>query len=167
MSNSLVCQANCDYHPQPCVDWCDAHAFCKAVGKRLCGKIGGGAAPMPDATTLAVNQWYAACTSNGTYNFPYGISYDETACNTEVSSPQPVRTKLNCQSRVTGYGGVYDLSGNVWEWEDTCQDTSPTAQCRTRGGGAGSASIFMSCDSLTFLARNTYDTTTGFRCCAD
>jgi hypothetical protein len=24
------------------VDWCDAYAYCAGIGKRLCGKIGGG-----------------------------------------------------------------------------------------------------------------------------
>src|SRR5690606_8434471 len=28
--------------PAACMDWCDADAFCKWAGKRLCGKFGGG-----------------------------------------------------------------------------------------------------------------------------
>ncbi len=30
------------HHPVADVDWCDAYAYCKGVGKRLCGAIGGG-----------------------------------------------------------------------------------------------------------------------------
>ena len=32
-------------YPVGSVDWCDAYGFCLGVGKRLCGKIGGGALP--------------------------------------------------------------------------------------------------------------------------
>src|SRR5436190_6931316 len=34
--------ANHPLNPVACVDWCDAYAYCKSVGKRLCGAFGGG-----------------------------------------------------------------------------------------------------------------------------
>ena len=34
------------HHPVADVDWCDAYAYCKGVGKRLCGAIGGARTPI-------------------------------------------------------------------------------------------------------------------------
>jgi formylglycine-generating enzyme required for sulfatase activity len=33
-----------------------------------------------------------------------------------------------------GVSGLYHMSGNVAEWEDSCDGTLPTSQCRVRGG---------------------------------
>ena len=59
--------------PQTCVDWCDAQAYCKSTGKRLCGQIGGPAGVLwSNAFDALFSQWFAACTKDGTRNHPYG-----------------------------------------------------------------------------------------------
>jgi formylglycine-generating enzyme required for sulfatase activity len=63
------------------VDWCDAHAYCAWAGKRLCGRIGGGANPFAAFADASSSQWYAACSAGGTKAFPYGAAYDPLACN--------------------------------------------------------------------------------------
>ena len=74
-------EAECDHHPQVCIDWCDASAYCKAVGKRLCGAINGGSIPIGDGADTDVSQWYRACTSAGKLEFPYGNNYQPGYCN--------------------------------------------------------------------------------------
>jgi formylglycine-generating enzyme required for sulfatase activity len=170
MSNSSVCQgATCGNHPQVCVDWCDAYAYCKSVGKRLCGKIGGGANAPNDYADPTKDQWYNACVSDGTNNaFPYGNTYDGTKCNGAdkgIGTTVEVGSLHDCQSTVSGYAGVYDLFGNVWEWEDTCGGTSgPQDWCRMRGGSFLVYSV--QCDFTSHDARGNAVWTVGFRCCA-
>jgi Sulfatase-modifying factor enzyme 1 len=66
-----ACQgAECVTHPQVCADWCDAYAYCKGVGKRLCGRIGGGPNSWDDYADASTSQWYSACTSGGQNAFP-------------------------------------------------------------------------------------------------
>jgi formylglycine-generating enzyme required for sulfatase activity len=140
MNGSSVCQgAGCAKHPQVCVDWCDAQAYCAASGKRLCGKIGGGSNSIWDHMDATKSQWHNACVSDGTNNaYPYGSTYSPAECNgfeAGKGTTVPAGSLTGCQSSVAGFQGVYDLSGNVWEWEDSCAATSgPQDACRPRGG---------------------------------
>jgi formylglycine-generating enzyme required for sulfatase activity len=107
------------------VDWCDAVAYCLWAGKRLCGKIGGGSVPQNDFENPAINQWLYACSAGGTQPFPYGSTYQDAACNTDLdaNTPMNVGTEAKC---VGGFPGIFDMIGNVWEFvdaPDTVQNT--------------------------------------------
>lgn len=53
-----------------CVDWCDASAYCQAVGKRLCGRIGGGATTWRSFERSNQSQWYNACVAQSNQRGP-------------------------------------------------------------------------------------------------
>ncbi len=187
-SNQIsVCSGNTSFTPasnwpptsstqnNPVVDvnWCDAYAYCAGVGKRLCGKIGGGSISRGDSTNAALSQWYAACTSNGTYSstgYPYGNTYQAGYCNDNSTAAVAVGTMPRCQSTISGYTGVYDLSGNVWEWEDLCDSTTGESDiCYVRGGAFDvcSGCGYLECGYISSGRRNTLPgSTVGFRCCS-
>jgi formylglycine-generating enzyme required for sulfatase activity len=63
---------------------------------------------------------------------------------------------------------IYDLSGNVWEWEDACGTNGPNDPCLLRGGCFISPEEHMRCDFQNITQGRSYrNTTIGFRCCAD
>ncbi|MBI4705726.1 MAG: SUMF1/EgtB/PvdO family nonheme iron enzyme [Deltaproteobacteria bacterium] len=163
--------------PAVCVDWCDAWAYCLAVGKRLCGAIGGGANGFADFADPARRQWYNACTACGQLAYPYGQIYDGTRCNTKDVGPAddagneqsaPVDTFKDCQSSVAGYTGIYHLSGNVEEWTDACDGTSSANDhCRVRGGSFDTPAERAACAYGGDELRKTANAFVGFRCCWD
>ena len=156
--------------PVVCVDWCDAYAYCEGVGKHLCGSragCGDGWNPMdPDES-----QWYNACVSGAANHlFPYGDVYDTDACNGgdhSVGRTVEVATMAECRSSVQGYEGVYDLTGNVWEWEDLCAAIPGQSElCSIRGGSWGEFEDDAGCARTDFARRDEQAGTIGFRCCA-
>ncbi len=158
-------------YPISCVNWCDAVAYCKWAKKRLCGQIGGGSNNTDHSADATYSQWYAACSEQGKRAFPYGSAYQDQYCNgvdylTSITTI-PVEQANLC---VGGYDGIYDMSGNVSEWEDSCTGSNQTAQCLYRGGGyldheGGTSNL--RCDSAPFATVTATAPTRGFRCCYD
>jgi hypothetical protein len=158
------------------VDWCDASSYCSWQGKHLCGKIGGGTVDFADKSDETKDQWYNACTAQGANPYPYGINYDGTKCYGKdandfdggATSPIAMKDKdgnilSKCQG---GQVGLYDMSGNVAEWEDSCDgQTGDSDKCLVRGGSYLSDEAALRCDSPDPRARNTQAPDIGFRCC--
>lgn len=158
------------HHPIGCVNWCDAYAYCKAAGKRLCGGVGGGANVFVDTTTSTKGQWYIACSAADSKTYPYGNSYDGKACATSDYEPvinvvKDVGDTSGCEG---GYPGIYDMSGNVSEWEDACEAQDGASDlCYDRSGSYRWGEGENSC-SYTFVdSRESAYVDVGFRCCAD
>lgn len=150
------------------VDWCDAYAYCKWAGKRLCGRLNAGTNPFDKYNDETWSQWYNACSSAAKYAFPYGDTFNHVTCHTNS-----ICNTSNCSVSVGSmalcqppgpFAGIFDMSGNVLEWEDSCDGIG---NCRVRGGAfdfsSGSISSCGNDDNYTqFDFANIY---TGFRCC--
>jgi formylglycine-generating enzyme required for sulfatase activity len=151
--------------PVVCVDWCDAHAYCKGVGKRLCGKIGGGPVEPKSNTDPAQSEWHFACTKNGALPYPYGPVPSNFACvgldNSNFLVQQAAGSVTSCQG---GYSGLYDMSGNASEWEDSCNVSN---ECYARGGHYLSKPAELACAAQAKFTRMSREQSRGFRCCAD
>jgi formylglycine-generating enzyme len=163
-------------HPVRHIDWCDAHAYCRWAGKRLCGRVGGGQLDFNQAST-SESEWYVACTADGARTYPYGTSYDPMACVGKDRSATTSTRELDVGSVATcegGAEGVFDLSGNVWEFEDACMPdpdggASPENDlCRRRGGSHDTSPTCLRCEACAtaLRPRSLSSNETGFRCCA-
>jgi formylglycine-generating enzyme required for sulfatase activity len=152
--------------PVAWVDWCDARAYCAGVGKSLCGKIGGGPNAFSDQTDATKSAWFNACSAGGANTFPYGAEYDPALCN---GQEHPADASIDVGSApgcVGGSPGVFDMSGNVWEWEDSCETEDGAADlCRRRGGSFFSAADVLTCAIGADDTRSMADDSIGFRCC--
>jgi formylglycine-generating enzyme required for sulfatase activity len=178
----VVCAWNTDYQPSQdwpvavgrdnwpvgYVDWCDAYAFCQWAGKRMCGKIGGGANAFSDFDKASQSQWYRACSKGGALRYPYGQDLDSKACNVPgsgIDHAVNVKELPGCQG---GYPGVYDMVGNVEEWEDACNDTSGALdQCRSRGLSYLYGPTDQGCALDDSDTRSGSFPDLGIRCCSD
>jgi formylglycine-generating enzyme required for sulfatase activity len=147
-----------EQHPVAGVDFCDAEAYCHWAGKRLCR-----ADPEPDG----IHEFVDACTHEGQQEYPYGDSFDPTACNgpeLATDGTVPVASLSSCEG---GYEGLFDLVGNLSEWADGCERyTGPILACPTLGG-AWLAESGNSCNTNTLFWANLQSVFFGFRCCRD
>ncbi|MEP7126289.1 MAG: SUMF1/EgtB/PvdO family nonheme iron enzyme [Byssovorax sp.] len=178
-------------YPVAYIDWCDAFSYCAYYGKHLCGKIGGGANPDPLSSPLVYanaiqSEWYNACTAQAVNEYPYDAhNYDHAACRgaDQVTPGAPGgscgvvgsclgRTPVDGGANASCQGGVvgvYGMSGNAAEWENSCDDTVNPTVCHIRGGShcdSGADNISLRCDQLA--TRSVLDNQAcdvGFRCC--
>ncbi len=172
--------------PVVCVDWCDAQAYCASVGKHLCGRIGGGTegTPTDDGNVIddaARSEWYRACVGPDATPYPYGASFDPAVCRFDTTpsalKPVDVASMPSCHGKAgTPWGALYDLSGNVAEWTDSCnppqKGVDPATQgCTARGGWwRDDRSDALACkataDRALVWPRARADDHIGFRCCS-
>ncbi len=166
-------------YPVRCVDWCDADAYCRWTGKRLCGAVGGGDVPVASFADASVSQWFNACSAKGAQRYPYSDTFSDIACNTllGMSNTASAGFYSTCEGSVPG---LFDMSGNVGEWEDSCTGTgAPFDKCSVRGGDFNSTNTqapSAACDSAkdgasataSYKERRDYAAQAiGFRCCFD
>lgn len=155
--------------PVVCVDYCDAEAYCTTQGKRLCGRVGGAMNDPADVADPAADEWYAACAGPGESIYPYGNAASASQCNGSGydpadPGPRDVATLSDCEG---GIAGLFNMSGNVAEWEWSCSSKSAGATCVTRGGSFNDGPYELRCSGNIGLARLEASRTVGFRCCAN
>ena len=157
--------------PVGCVDFCDATMFCLWAKKELCGGPRGGAAEFSDPGNPAKSAWMAACTGGDPARvFPYGNSFDPRACNGVDQGAGGVVSVGGIKTCANGDAGVFDLSGNVWEWENSTtpgDGGGPAGDlARIRGGSHTDGSERLRCDTKEAQPRDFQQYNVGFRCCA-
>jgi formylglycine-generating enzyme required for sulfatase activity len=113
-----------------------------------------------------VDEWFAACSDGGKQVYPYGKSYAPTTCNGADAAGDEAVFVGTLPGCVTP-DGVADLSGNVWEWEDSCVgDSSMDDGCAVRGGGFNNDAANLTCATADPRPRGAQAVNIGFRCCA-
>lgn len=169
-TSSNCIPASTPQQPVACVDWCDAFAYCASVGKRLCGRIGGGPTPPSLYNDPSVDQWSRACTGGQLGDrWPYGAAYDAMRCNTSDNADAGMKTLPggSLPACVGSVAGLYDLSGNVAEWTDVCSGNRLNDTCLARGGAFDVGSYVSGCSNTMSITRQDYSKAIGFRCCRD
>lgn len=143
------------------VSWSQAKAACEDAGKRLC----------------SAREWRLACRGTRDSTFPYGDEYAPKTCNGSDAARGGVTEAGSLIRPVAGQHGplaggcvsehgVYDLSGNLWEWNS---DRFLQGTRRGLAGGsfrsnrAGLRCVTEDRHELPEKANETY----GIRCCAD
>jgi formylglycine-generating enzyme required for sulfatase activity len=125
------------------VTWYKARDLCRKQGKDL----------------PTERQWEKACRGPEGYIYPYGNTYDKRKSRTDLSWRDGPAVSGAYPESVSGYG-VYDMSGNVWEWT-LGEDIEGRA---VRGGFWQSTDFESRCSNRMFFHPTYPAPNIGFRC---
>ncbi len=140
------------------VSWEQAAQACELAGKRLC----------------TVDEWMTSCKGPDQTVYPYGDEYVPDACNgidahgedatgRKIFYPEPTGSFERC----TNGFGVYDMSGNLWEYTARAGEPRP----RINGGAYNciDSATLHRCEHLQLHDGGYSDPRSngGFRCCKD
>ncbi|MDB5105173.1 MAG: hypothetical protein JWP91_2862 [Fibrobacteres bacterium] len=123
----------------------DAADSCRAAGKRLC--------------TAA--EWREGCQGPDHEAYPYGGKYNENRC----PAKEPAASRSGRFPVCRSYYGLYDMTGNLWEWTST---PGPDPDFFMVAGGNWTAGNEATCGyaKFSFYPKVRYPFV-GFRCCQD
>lgn len=157
-----------DDAPVSCVDWCDAHAYCAWAGKRLCGALTSNKISPNDSPDPGLSRWTRACASGVGKTYPYGNTLEPGRCNersADAGAPRAVGSFAGCEGTPAG---LFDMLGNVSEWEDACElaGAAPDNVCSARGGSFDTLAVDARCAFYQRRVRSTAEPGIGFRCCS-
>jgi formylglycine-generating enzyme required for sulfatase activity len=131
----------------------EAQQACEAAGYRLCTE----------------REWTRACAGPGTpRKYAYGDVYDAERCNTASrtttdAAPLPGGSHPRCVTPE----GVFDLSGNVWEWTSGADRSGALRELRGGCFGVGEDDDLVACipEDHAFQPRDASFDGYGLRCC--
>jgi uncharacterized caspase-like protein len=124
------------------VDFSEAEGFCKKEGKRICKAA----------------EWTRACAGEADWAYPYSATYQPGVCNDNRGGRERKARAAEFE-RCKSPEGIFDLSGNVYEWIVFGQASGVI------GGSFDDGASDVACQTADSSEAENKSEYVGFRCC--